>query len=198
LLRPLVGSLFLPFLEPQERTDAPLSLELHLQTAAGHDSRIAPPAGFMIQIDAVHVKAGTDLLDLPFITRQLFTKHLQKIHKHPIEIEISCYIPHFAMTRSVYKPGLRILAFRQKGLRKVFSMMMAMAIRLDGHGRITTILGGILTRMLQMPTQFKTVAFLGRLIWAFGPIAPLSPLCRNPLPYSSLPADWRRWDLECG
>jgi hypothetical protein len=54
-----------------------LFLELHLEAAAGHDSRVAAPAGFMIQINTVHVEAGTDLLDLPFVTRQLFVKYLQ-------------------------------------------------------------------------------------------------------------------------
>ena len=53
-----------------------LFLELHLEAAAGHDSRIAPPAGFMIQINAVHVEAGTDLLDLPFVARQLTVEYL--------------------------------------------------------------------------------------------------------------------------
>jgi hypothetical protein len=39
----------------------------------------------MIQIDAVHVEAGADLFDLPFVTRQLFVKYLQKIHKCPVK-----------------------------------------------------------------------------------------------------------------
>jgi hypothetical protein len=60
-----------------------LSLELHLYAAAGHDSRIAAPAGCMIQIDAVHVETGTDLFDLLFVARQLFVEYLQKIHKCP-------------------------------------------------------------------------------------------------------------------
>ena len=69
------------FLKPQKWTDAALLLELHLEAAAGHDSRFAAPAGFIIQIDAVHVEAGTDLFDLPFFARQLFVEYLQKIHK---------------------------------------------------------------------------------------------------------------------
>ena len=71
------------FLQPQERTNSLLSFEPHLQAAAGHDSRITAPAGFMIQIYAVHVEAGTDLLNLPFVARQSFVEYLQKIHKHP-------------------------------------------------------------------------------------------------------------------
>ncbi len=56
-------------------------LELHLEAAAGHDSRVAAPAGFMIQINTVHVEAGTDVFDLSFVARQLFVKYLWKIHK---------------------------------------------------------------------------------------------------------------------
>ena len=63
-----MGSLFF---EPEEGTDALLLLEFHFETAARHDSRVAAPARFMIQIDAVHIKAWTDLLDLPFVARQL-------------------------------------------------------------------------------------------------------------------------------
>ena len=66
---------------PEEGTDAVLFLELYLETTAGHDSWITAPAGFVIQIDAVHVEAGTDLFDLPLVTRQLFVEYLQKIHK---------------------------------------------------------------------------------------------------------------------
>ena len=64
------------FLKPQKGTNAMLFLELHLETAAGHDSRVATPAGFMIQINTVHVKAGTDLFDLPFVARQLIVEYL--------------------------------------------------------------------------------------------------------------------------
>jgi len=69
------------FLEPQEGTDAMLFLELHLEPAAGHDSRVAAPAGFIIQINTIHVEAGTDLFDLPFVARQLFVEYPQKIHR---------------------------------------------------------------------------------------------------------------------
>jgi hypothetical protein len=69
------------FLKPRKRTNAPLSFELHLETAAGHNSRIAAPAGFVIQVDAIHVEAATDLFDLPFLARFLFVEDLQKIHK---------------------------------------------------------------------------------------------------------------------
>jgi hypothetical protein len=68
------------FLEPQERADAMLFLKFDLEAAAGHDSWITTPAGFMIQINTVHVEAGTDLFDLPFVARQLFVEQFQKIH----------------------------------------------------------------------------------------------------------------------
>ena len=35
----------------------------------------------MIQINTVHVEAGTDLFDLPFVARQLIVEYLKKIHK---------------------------------------------------------------------------------------------------------------------
>jgi hypothetical protein len=62
------------FLEPQERTDTMLCFKFHLKAAAGHNSRIAAPAGFMIQIHTVHVKAGADLFDFPFVARQLIVE----------------------------------------------------------------------------------------------------------------------------
>jgi hypothetical protein len=62
------------FLEPQERTDTMLCLKFHLKAAAGHNSRIAAPAGFMIQINTVHIKAGADLFDFPFVARQLIVE----------------------------------------------------------------------------------------------------------------------------
>jgi hypothetical protein len=49
-----------------------LFLKLYLEPAAGHDARIAAPAGFMVKINTIHVEAGTDLLDLPFVSRELF------------------------------------------------------------------------------------------------------------------------------
>jgi hypothetical protein len=64
------------FLEPQERTDAMFFLEFHFEAATGHGSQVAAPAGFMIQINTVHVKAGADLFDLPFVARQLLVEHL--------------------------------------------------------------------------------------------------------------------------
>ena len=56
--------------------------EFHFEAAARHDSSIATPTGFMIQINTVHIEAGADLLDLPFVARQLFVEQLQKIHKY--------------------------------------------------------------------------------------------------------------------
>jgi hypothetical protein len=64
------------FLEPQEGTDSMLFFKLHLEAAAGHDSRLAAPAGFMVQIDTVHVEAWADLLDLAFVAREFFVEHL--------------------------------------------------------------------------------------------------------------------------
>jgi hypothetical protein len=68
-------------LKPQEGTNAMLFLEFYREAAAGHDSRVAAPAGVMIQINTVHVEAGTDLFDLPFVARQLIVERFQKIHK---------------------------------------------------------------------------------------------------------------------
>ena len=53
-----------------------LFLKLHLESTAGHDSRVTAPAEFMIQINTVQVKAGADLLDLPLVARQLFVEYL--------------------------------------------------------------------------------------------------------------------------
>jgi hypothetical protein len=61
-------------LKPQKGTDALFFLELHLQAAAGHGTRITAPTGFMIQINTVHVEAGTDLFDLAFVARQLIVE----------------------------------------------------------------------------------------------------------------------------
>jgi len=58
-----------------------LFLEFHFEAAAGHDSRGSAPAGFMIQIDAVHVEAGANLFDLPFVPRQPLVEYLKKIHR---------------------------------------------------------------------------------------------------------------------
>jgi len=73
------------FLKPEERTDPTLPLELHLETAAGHDPRVAAPARFVIQIDTIHVEAGTELLYLPFLAGQLIIKCLDQIHKNPAQ-----------------------------------------------------------------------------------------------------------------
>ena len=54
-------------LEPEERTDAADALELHYSAATGHDSPGAAPAGFVIEIRAIHVKALADLLDLALL-----------------------------------------------------------------------------------------------------------------------------------
>jgi hypothetical protein len=68
-------------LEPEERTDAADALKLHDSAATGHDSPGAAPAGFVIEVRAIHVKVLADLLDLALIAGKPLVKRY-KIEVH--------------------------------------------------------------------------------------------------------------------
>ena len=56
-------------LQAKEGTDAALALEFDFEPATGHDATNPSPAGFVVQIDAVHVEALTEPFDPAFFAR---------------------------------------------------------------------------------------------------------------------------------
>lgn len=64
--------------EPEERTDTVNLLEFHFQTAAGHGTPLSPPAGLVVQVDTVHVKAFAYPLDLALRLGFVFQEDLQR------------------------------------------------------------------------------------------------------------------------
>ena len=55
--------------EPKEGADPARLFELHLEAATRHDARRAAPAGFVVEIDAVHVETFAHLFDLALFAR---------------------------------------------------------------------------------------------------------------------------------
>ena len=54
-------------LQPEKGANPAFPFKLDFEAAARHRSGDSPPAGFVIQIDAVHIKTATYLFDPPFI-----------------------------------------------------------------------------------------------------------------------------------
>ena len=68
-------------LYPEEGADSMDTLKLNLEAAARHNTMIAPPAGFVIELDAIHVEAFADLLDLALTSRQAFVEGYYEFHR---------------------------------------------------------------------------------------------------------------------
>ncbi len=68
------------FLEPKEGADTAFLFKLDFAATAGHNPGIAAPASLMIQFNTVHVEAGADLLDFPFVPRQALVLNNEEFH----------------------------------------------------------------------------------------------------------------------
>jgi hypothetical protein len=67
-------------LQPEERTDSTHALKLDFPAATRHYAAIAPPAGLMVEVYAVHVEVFADLLDLAFVPRCPLLEVVEQFH----------------------------------------------------------------------------------------------------------------------
>jgi hypothetical protein len=67
----------LSFLEPEERADTAYTLKLDFPSTARHDAAIAAPAGFVIQVRAVHVEILADLFDFAIVPGRLLIQDVE-------------------------------------------------------------------------------------------------------------------------